>query len=90
MRHIQVKEALRIRFPDQPATFDEGVEVGMAVILMAEGLPQFSRWISRGARTRLEALADHFHYRLQELRADAEGVEIVFRQASVRPALRIV
>jgi hypothetical protein len=90
MRHIELAEGLRIRFPGRSEEFDEGVEVGVAAALMESGLREFSRWTSPESLIQVRELAEKLGYRLVESAADEGWTRVTFRFGQARPQLKIV
>ena len=90
MRHIELEEHLRVRFPTRSEEFNEGVEVGVVAAMMAAGMPGFCRWLSRNAASQVEELARRLGYRITEQQRKGDRAEIAFQATFVRPALRVV
>jgi hypothetical protein len=90
MRHIQIGDGLRLRFPGQSEAFDLGVEIGMLAVLMDQGLREFSRWISTANVEQARSLAESLGYRLVEGATSDSWTEITLRTGRVRPTLRLV
>ena len=90
MRHINLTDGLRLRFPGRNEEFDQGVEIGMLAVLMDLGTREFTRWISTDNLDQARALAKQLGYHVVEGSADAEWIELVFRSGSARPQLRLV
>lgn len=90
MRHIQIGEGLRLRFPGQEETFDLGVEIGMLAVLMDQGQREFSRWISTANVEQARALAESLGYRLVTGATDETWTEVTVRSGRARPSLRLV
>lgn len=89
MRHIQVDDGLRLRFPGRSDEFDDGVEIGIASALMAVGNP-FTRAVSARNLDQIRALADRMSYRLAVGPETDGAVEATFTLGRARPALRLV
>ncbi|HYF54740.1 MAG TPA: hypothetical protein VEA41_10825 [Salinarimonas sp.] len=90
MRHIQIGEGLRLRFPGQDESFDLGVEIGMLAALMDQGQREFSRWIATANVDQARSLAESLGYRLVTGTADATWTEVTLRSGRARPSLRLV
>src|SRR5215217_8721879 len=59
---IEIVEGLRISFPGREKEFSFGVEIGVISHLMANGEPNFRRWISRESLDQVKALASALGY----------------------------
>ena len=59
---IEIVEGLRISFPGREKEFSFGVEIGVISHLMANGEPNFRRWISRESLDQVKALATALGY----------------------------
>jgi hypothetical protein len=91
MRTIYLDDEVRIRFPNQGAEFDEGVEVGMIAAMMVAGEPKISRWVSQGAIVQLRELAPKLRYRLTvDPHQTGELAKVLLTSAKMRPQLRLV
>jgi hypothetical protein len=90
MRHIEIGEGLRIRFPERGAEFDEGVEIGMVAALMEADLREFRRTVAATTVPQARELAARLGYRLLEGESEAGRTELLFRSGRVRPQLRVV
>ena len=90
MRHIELEEHLRVRFPTRSEEFNQGVEVGVVAAMMTAGTPSFCRWLSRNATSQVEELARRLGYRITEQQRKGDRAEIAFHATFVRPALRVV
>jgi hypothetical protein len=90
MRHIHLEEGLRLRFPGRSEEFDQGVEIGMLAVLMDQGSPEFTRWISRDNLDQARALARQLGYHAVEGNGDRDWASLTFRQGHAKPALRLV
>lgn len=90
MRHIQLEDQLRIRFPARGAEFDEGFEVGVMAALMAGGQPTITRFIGPDSLDQLRALAERLNYRLVAGEQEGDFVEVTLQSVSIRPKLRLV
>jgi hypothetical protein len=90
MRHINLADGLRLRFPGRSEEFDQGVEIGMLAVLMDLGEREFTRWISRATLDQARALAKQLGYHIVEGHTDDAWVELTFRNGPARPQLRLV
>ena len=92
MRHIHLDDGLRLRFPARSEDFDQGVEIGMIAVLMDQEVREFSRWISRGNLSQVEAIAKQMGYHTVEVSGDQDWVDLTFRHglAKAKPNLRLV
>jgi len=90
MRHIQLEEDLRIRFPSRGAEFDEGVEIGILAALMAAGLPEISRTVASGTIEQLRCLASGLGYRIVVSGEIRGQVDVTLQSSAMRPKLRLV
>jgi hypothetical protein len=90
MRDIHVEEGLRLRFPGRGEDFDEGVEVGIAIRLMALGESTFTQRVSIRSVEQLRDLATAMHYRLLVLSQEDRYGEVQFCQTRLRPKLTLV
>ncbi len=91
MRQIYVDQDVRIRFRQRGAEFDDGVEVGILALLMAQGDPVITRWVSDSCFNQLKALAPQLSYRAVAEPSSEEGlVKVTLTSSRVRPSLRVV
>lgn len=92
MRHIHLDDGLRLRFPGRSEDFDQGVEIGMLAALMDQGMPEFSRWISRANLPQVEAIAKQLGYHVVQGNGDEDWIDLTFRfgPAKAKPKLRLV
>ncbi len=90
MRHIEIAEGLRLRFPGRTEEFDQGVEIGMLAVLMDFGTREFTRTISRGSLVQARALAEKMGYRLFEGAGDRAAIEVTLRTGQARPQLKLI
>lgn len=90
MRRIHVEESLSLRFPGRDEEFNEGVEIGILIVLMSSGQRGFTHWISTANVAQARALAEKMGYRLTEGGSDAELTEVILRSGRARPSLRLV
>ena len=86
MRHIQVDEGLRLRFPGRSDEFDDGVEIGVVAALMAIGNP-FTRPVTARNLDQIRVMADRLNY---SLAASPDGGETTFTLGRSRSVLRLV
>jgi len=90
MRYIHVDEGFRLRFKGRSEDFDQGVEIGIAVVLMDQGNLEFTRRVSKQNVEQVRSLADRMGYHIVDGDEDGEWVDLVFRSRAVRPKLRLV
>jgi hypothetical protein len=90
MRHIEIADGLRLRFPGRTEEFDQGVEIGVIAVLMDFGTREFTRSISRASLVQARALAEKMGYRLLEGAGDRTFVEVTLRTGQARPQLKLV
>lgn len=90
MRHIDVADGLRLRFPSRDEEFDQGVEIGVIAALMSLELRDFSRWISVASVAQARSLAEKLGYRVIEGGSDAEWAQVTFQFGRARPGLKLV
>jgi hypothetical protein len=92
MRHIHLDDGLRLRFPGRSEDFDQGVEIGMVAVLMDQGIPEFSRWISRSNLSQIEAIAKQMSYRIEHGGSNEDWVDVTFLHSTAKskPKLRLV
>ncbi|QQR38876.1 hypothetical protein [Devosia rhizoryzae] len=90
MRKIEIVDAVRLRFPEQNADFDLGVEVGALSVLMAQGEPLLQRTVSAAAVEQLRPIAERFRYALVASSAGEGMMDVSLIHWSRRPLLRVV
>ena len=91
MRQIYVDEEIRIRFPQRGTEFDDGVEIGILVLMMTQGETVIERWVSSSCFPQVQALAPQFSYRVTAGGESPDGkVLLTLTSSRVRPRLRIV
>ena len=90
MRRIQVQEGLRLCFPQRSEDFDDGLEVGIAVQLMATRDSRFVQQVSTKNIDQLRELSAAMHYRMIVLSDNKSTAEVQFCHTSVRPKLLLV
>jgi hypothetical protein len=84
MRSIYVEEGLRVSFPGRDEEFDEGVEMGIAVALMAAG-QNFTVWLSADNIEQANELATRMDFHTVPLGACGETRQVAFRRGLRRP-----
>ncbi|ACA18011.1 hypothetical protein M446_3630 [Methylobacterium sp. 4-46] len=91
MRHIQVEDGLRLRFPGRDASFQEGVEIGLLVAQLAQqGGRSFTRLLSSASLDQARSVARGFGCAI-EVVAEQDGVsEVVVSSGRRRPVLTVV
>lgn len=90
MRQIEIEEGLRVRFPARGEEFDQGVEIGIAAVLMTAIGGEFSRTASTESVPQLRSLAERLGYHL-ELSPAGDGLTaILFKTGRSRPKLALV
>jgi hypothetical protein len=89
MKAIYVQDGLSVTFPGRDEEFDEGVEIGIAVALMAAG-HDFTMWMSDAALEQAEALAEKMNFHLVIRRAPEGNAQVAFRVGRPRPTLVLV
>jgi hypothetical protein len=89
MRKIELVDAVRIRFPGREEEFDDGVEIGVLAMLMANDQPVINRQVPARQIEQIQALAERFRYRCSVEDAGDDRV-VTLRHVSQRPALRLV
>jgi hypothetical protein len=90
MRHIQVEDGLRLRFPGRDETFNEGVEIGLILAQMASGQSEITARIAATTLAQARTLATQMKYRVHVVREDEGGAEVMFLTGSRRPVLTLV
>jgi len=90
MRYIHVDEGFRLRFKGRTEEFDQGVEIGIAAVLMDQGNLEFTRRFSKQNVEQVRSLAERMGYHVIEAEDEGEWVDLVFRSSAVRPKLRLV
>lgn len=90
MRHIQVEDGLRLRFPGRGEDFDEGVEIGLLIASLAGGGTEFARRISSPNIEQARDVARQFGYRARIVDVDGAFSELSFFIGRRRPALTLV
>lgn len=89
MRHVQIVQGLRVRFPGRSDDFDEGVEIGAVAALMATAGRTFSQRISSGSLDQIRPLAAQLGYRLV-IESSGDGwSDVSFRMGPARPRLML-
>lgn len=90
MRKIEILHDVRLRFPNQSADFDLGLEIGAVSVLMAQGAPIIQREISADAVEHLRPIAERFRYALVASDAGNGTMSMSLLLRSRRPLLRVV
>lgn len=91
MRQIHLDQEIRLRFPRRGPEFDDGVEVGILAVLMTQGDPVITRWISETCLQQLQALAPQLSYRaVSEPSSEPGLVKVTLTSSRVRPKLSLV
>lgn len=90
MRHIQLAEGLRLRFPGRPEEFDQGVEIGIVAGLMAGSAGAFTHRIGVATLEQVQNLAERFGYHLVCDEADGDCIDVTFRRGRPRAKLTLV
>lgn len=89
MRKIELVDAVRIRFPGRDEEFDDGVEIGVLAMLMANDEHIIKRRVPARQVDQILALAERFRYRVTAETAGDERL-ITLLHASQRPSLKLV
>jgi hypothetical protein len=84
MRSIYVEDGLRVSFPGRDEEFDRGVEMGIAIALMAAG-QNFTIWLSADNLEQANELAVRMNFHTVPLGADGDSREVTFRRGLRRP-----
>jgi hypothetical protein len=79
MRSIYVEDGLTVSFPGRSEEFDHGVEVGIALTLMAAG-ENFTSWLSAENIEQAHELARKMNFQLVPLGSDGERRQVIFRK----------
>lgn len=90
MRQIEIEEGLRVRFPGRGEEFDQGVEIGIAAVLMTAIGGEFSRNVAPESVTQLRSLAERLGYHLVLTPAGDGLTEVLFKTGRSRPKLALV
>ena len=90
MRHIQVEDGLRLKFPGRDETFNEGVEIGLLLAQMASGRSEITARFAAATLDQARILAKRMGYRVHVVREDGVGAEVMFLTGSRRPKLTLV
>lgn len=90
MRQIHLAEGTRLQFRRRTEEFDQGVEIGMIVMLMDLGTSDFTRWISTVNLDLTRTLAKKMGYDLVEGFPNGGLTEVTLRQGRPRPKLELV
>jgi hypothetical protein len=89
MRQIYVEDGLTISFPGRDEEFDQGVEMGIAIALMAAG-QSFTTWLSNATIEQAEEVAHKMNFHLESLQTCAKASHVAFRIGRKRPRLTIL
>jgi hypothetical protein len=84
MRSIYVEDGLRVSFPGRDEEFDQGVEMGIAIALMAAG-QDFTVWLSADSIEQASELAARMNFHTVTLGECGESRQIAFRRGSRGP-----
>jgi hypothetical protein len=84
MRSIYVEHGLRVSFPGRDEEFDQGVEMGIAIALMAAG-QNFTVWLSADNIEQADELAARMNFHAVPLGACGESRQLGFRRGLQRP-----
>jgi hypothetical protein len=90
VRHIELEDALKIRFASEPEEFDRGVEVGMVAALMAAGVASFERTVAPEVEEPVRRLAEKLGYRVLPMAVAGGRARLQLTLATRRPVLRVV
>lgn len=90
MRHIEVEDGLRLRFPGRDEEFNEGVEIGLLVARLARGDQAFSCQISTANVDQARAVAQQLGYRICVTNESQGLSEVQVAVRSRRPPLTLV
>jgi len=89
MRAIHVEDGLTVTFPNRSDEFDEGVEVGIVLTLMAAGR-DFTLWVSEGALPQVRDLAGRMRFQIVTGAKDRGTQQVIFRLGPPPSPLRLV
>lgn len=90
MRKIEILDNVRLRFPNQCANFDMGLEIGAISVLMAQGVSLIHRELSSATVDHLRPIAERFRYALVATLSEADTLSVSLLHWSRRPLLRVV
>ncbi|MGH1575092.1 hypothetical protein ACRAWG_36200 [Methylobacterium sp. P31] len=90
MRHIQVEDGLRLRFPRRGDEFAEGVEIGLLLGRMAAVQREFTAHLASSTLEQARILAERMGYRVHIVSDDAVTAEVIFLTGSRRPKLTLI
>jgi hypothetical protein len=79
MRSIYVEDGLRVSFPGRGEEFDEGVEMGIAIALMAAG-QNFTVWLSDDSIEQANELSARMNFHTVLLGACGKNRQVAFRR----------
>jgi hypothetical protein len=89
MRSIYVENDLTVRFPGREEEFDQGVEMGIAIALMAAG-QNFTTWLSSDNIEQAEAVAAKMNFHVVPIAVQGESQQIAFRTGRPPCHLKLV
>jgi hypothetical protein len=84
MRSIYVEDGLRVSFPGRDEEFDQGVEMGIAIALMAAG-QDFTVWLSTDSIEQANELAARMNFHTVPLGECGERRQMAFRRGARGP-----
>jgi hypothetical protein len=90
MRHIQIENGLKLRFPARSEDFDQGVEIGILAVLMTSAQTGFTQRISATNLEQARSLAEKMGFHLIVASSNADWTEIILRSGRARPKLTLV
>ena len=90
MRPIEVEDGLRLRFPGRNEDFDQGVEAGIAAVLMTVIGGEFTRPVATDNLEQLRTLAERLGYHILIGNSGAELTDVIFKTGRSRPKLTLV
>ncbi|WP_181699714.1 hypothetical protein [Chthonobacter albigriseus] len=82
MRKIEIEPGLTVCFPGRGAEFDEGIEVGLALVELASSPSSFTRMMSFGAAEQIRTVAPKLGFRTLYERPEIPGepVDVTFER----------
>jgi hypothetical protein len=84
MRTIYVEEGLSITFPGRDQEFDQGVEIGLSIALMAT-CQHFTTWFSNETIEQAKEVAEKMNFHLMVLQTLHDSTQVAFR-VGARPS----
>jgi hypothetical protein len=90
MRHIQVEDGLRLRFPGRDEAFNEGIEVGLVLANMAAGHKEFTLRFASTTLAQARTLASQMGYRVHVVQEDETWADVMFLTGSRQPKLKLI